>query len=125
MNCIFSQPYALTSAGYFQTYENKHLKKGVVVGGLVAQLCLTFATPWTVARQASLSMGLSRQEIWSRLPFPSPENHPDAEIEPGSPELQADSLPFELQESPNSFLLNIFFPQSSLLFTDFKRVSIL
>ena len=66
-------------------------------------------TAWTVAFQASLSMGFSRQEIWSRLPFPSPENHLDSEIEPGSPALQADSLPFELQESPNSFLLNIFF----------------
>ena len=94
MNCIFSQPYALTSAGYFQTYENKHLKKGVVVGGLVAQLCLTFATPWTVARQASLSMGFSRQEYWSGLSFPSPGDL-DLGIKsmfPMSPPLQADSL---------------------------------
>jgi len=56
-------------------------------------------------------MGFFRQEIWSRLPFPSPENHLDPEIEPRSPALQADSLPFELQGSPNSFLLNIFFPR--------------
>ena len=83
MNCIFSQPYALTSAGYFQTYENKHLKKGVVVGGLVAQLCLTFATPWTVARQASLSMGFSRREYWSGLPCPSPRLLPHPGITPG------------------------------------------
>ena len=34
--------------------------------------CLTFATPWSVARQASLSMGCSRQEYWSGLSFPSP-----------------------------------------------------
>ena len=38
-------------------------------GGLVAQLCLTLATPWTVAHQAPLSMGFSRQEQWSRLPI--------------------------------------------------------
>ena len=95
MNCIFSRPLALTSAGGFQTYENKQLKKGVVVGGLVAQLCLTFAIPWTVARQASLSMGFSRPEYWSRLPFPSPGDLPDLGIKstfPMSPALQADSL---------------------------------
>ena len=39
--------------------------------GLVTKLCLTFATPWTVALQAPLSMGFSRQEYWSGLPFPS------------------------------------------------------
>ena len=40
--------------------------------GLVAKLCLTLVTPWIVACQASLSMGFSRQEHWSRLSFPSP-----------------------------------------------------
>ena len=39
---------------------------------LVTKLCLTLATPWTVACQASLSMGFSRQKYWSGLPFPSP-----------------------------------------------------
>ena len=39
---------------------------------LVAKSCPTLATPWTVAHQASLSMGFSRQEYWSGLPFPSP-----------------------------------------------------
>ena len=57
-------------------------------------------TPWTVARQASLSLGFSRQEYWSGLPFPSPEDVPDPGFEPGSPVLQADSLPFELQGRP-------------------------
>ena len=38
------------------------------------------ATPWTTARQAPLSMGFSRREYWSGLPFPSPENLPDPEI---------------------------------------------
>ena len=51
-----------------------------------------FATPWTVAYQAPLPMGFSRQEYWSRLPFPSPGDLPDPGIEPGSPALQADAL---------------------------------
>ena len=51
------------------------------------------ATPWTVACQAPLSMGFSRQEYWSGLPFPSPEDFPDQEIEPGSAASQANSLP--------------------------------
>ena len=51
-----------------------------------------FATPWTVAYQAPPSMGFSRQEYWSGLPFPSPGDLPDPGIEPGPPALQADSL---------------------------------
>ena len=43
-------------------------------GGLVAKLCPTLVAPWTVAHQAPLSMGFSRQEYWSGLPFPSPGN---------------------------------------------------
>ena len=54
-----------------------------------------FVIPWTVACQASPSMGFSRQEYWSGLPFPSPGDLPDPEIEPQSPALQADSLPSE------------------------------
>ena len=65
-----------------------------------------FATPWTVAHQASLSMGFSRQEYWSGLPFPSPGDLPDPGIEPKSPTLQADALPSEppgkLQENHDS-----------------------
>ena len=44
-----------------------------------------FATPWTVAYQVPLSVGFSRQEFWSGLPFPSPGDLPDPGIEPGSP----------------------------------------
>ena len=51
-----------------------------------------FATPWTVAYEAPPSMGFSRQEYWSGLPFPSPGDLPDAGIEPRSPALEADSL---------------------------------
>ena len=49
-----------------------------------------FVTPWTVAHQAPLSMELSREEYWSRLPFPSPGDLPDPRIKPWSPTLQAD-----------------------------------
>ena len=45
----------------------------------------TLATPWTVARQVPLSMGFSRPEYWSGLPFPSPGDLPGPGIEPGSP----------------------------------------
>ena len=47
----------------------------------------SFATLWTVAHQATLSMGFSRQEYWSGLPFPSPEDLPDPVIKPVSPAL--------------------------------------
>ena len=57
-----------------------------------------FVTPWTVARQAPLSMGFSRQEYWSRLPFPPPRDLLHPGIEPQSPTLQADSLPTEPPE---------------------------
>ena len=62
-----------------------------------------FATPWTVAHQAPLSMGFSRQEYWSGLPFPSPGDLPNPGIEPGSPILQADALPSELPGKPLLF----------------------
>ena len=52
-----------------------------------------FVTPWTVADQAPSSMGFSRQEHWSGLPFPSPGDLSDAGLEPGSSALQADALP--------------------------------
>ena len=51
-------------------------------GGLVAKSCPTLVTPWTVACQVPLSMGLSRQEYWSGLPFPSPGDLPDPGINP-------------------------------------------
>ena len=54
-----------------------------------------FATPWTIAHQAPLSMGFSRQEYWSGVPFPSPGDLPNPGIEPRSPALQADALTSE------------------------------
>ena len=59
-------------------------------------------TPWTVACQAPLSMEFSRQEYWNGLPFPSPGDLPSAVIEPGSPALQADSLPSEPPGKPQA-----------------------
>ena len=63
-----------------------------------------FATPWTVGHQAPLSMGFSRQEYWSGLPFPSPGDLPNPGIEPRSPALQADALS---SEPPGKPLLNL------------------
>ena len=59
-----------------------------------------FATPWTVAYQAPPSMGFSRQEYWSGLPFPSPGDLPDPGIEPRSPALEADALTSEPPGKP-------------------------
>ena len=61
----------------------------------------SFVTPWTVARQAPLSMGFPRQEYWSALPFPSPGDLRDPEIEPASPTVwQVDSLPLSHLGNP-------------------------
>ena len=68
----------------YQLYEVKSLSRARF-----------FATPWTVAYQASPSTGFSRQEYWTALPFPSPGDLPDPGIEPGSPALQADALTSE------------------------------
>ena len=62
---------------------------------LVTQFALLSVTPWTVAHQAPLSMGFSRQEYWSEVPFPPPGDLPNPGIKPESPALQADSLPSE------------------------------
>ena len=63
-----------------------------------------FATSWTVAHQAPLSMGFSRQEFWSGLPFPSPGDLPNPGIEPRSPSLQADAL---TSEAPGYKTINL------------------
>ena len=52
-------------------------------------------TPWTVTYEVSPSMGFSRQEYWSGLPFPSPGDPPDSGIEPRSPALEANTLTSE------------------------------
>ena len=89
--CIFSFPRFPTSANF---------SKCCCGGGLVTKSYPNLATPWTVSCQAPLSTGLCRHEYWSGLPSPSPGDLLDPGIEPGSPSLQADSLPAELWGKP-------------------------
>ena len=70
-------------------YSKSIVKKVKVKSLSCVQL---FSTPWTTAYQAPLSIGFSRQEYWSGLPFPSPGDLPHPGIEPGSPALQAGSF---------------------------------
>ena len=78
-------------------------------------------TPWTVAYQAPLSMGFSRQECWSGLPFPSPGDLPDPGIEPRSPTLQVDALPSEPPGKPvNSHPINSFKSGDKFIILDMK-----
>ena len=73
------------------------LKRLLHICCLVAKLCPTFfVTPWPVALQFPLSVGFSRQEYWSALPFPSAGDLPHPRIEPRSPTSKADSLPSEV-----------------------------
>ena len=69
-----------STGGFFTT---------VPLGDLVTKLCPTLAVP-------APSLGFSRQEYWSVLPFPSPGDLPNPGIEAGSTALQADNLPTEL-----------------------------
>ena len=71
-------------------------------GGLVTKRYPTLVTPWTCSCQSPLSLGFSRQEYWSGLPFPFPGDFPDPGIEPRFPALQADFLPTELREKPGT-----------------------
>ena len=69
-------------------------------GSLVAKLCLTLVSSWTVACQVPLDMEFSRQEYWGGLPFPSPGGLPDPGIKPRSSALEADALRTEPSEKP-------------------------
>ena len=59
-----------------------------------------FATPWTIACQAPLSMGFSRQEYWSGLPSPPPEDLPNPGIKPVSPAMAGGFLPLAPRGKP-------------------------
>ena len=72
------------------------------LGSQIACYVQLFATPWTAALQAPLSIGYSRQEYWDGLPFPSPRDLPDPGIESRSPALQMDSLPLVQPRSKQS-----------------------
>ena len=91
-------------------------------------------TPWAIVCQASWSMGFSRQDYWSGLPFPSPEDHPNSGIKPGSLALQVDSLSFAPPGKPhgrvlqtsniNSFIVLTVY-NDFVLFSDPKSESII
>ena len=72
----------------------------------VKSLCRVqlFVTPWAVAYQAPQFMEFSRQEYWSGLPFPSPQDLPNPGIEPRSPALWADTLPSEPPGKANRYV---------------------
>ena len=95
----------------FKEPSIQFLKLKVVNGKiLTSTLCIVkvkslshvrlFVTPWTTAYQAPPSMGFSRQEYWSELPFPSPGHLPDPGIEPRSTALQTDALTSEPAGKP-------------------------
>ena len=65
----------------------------------------------TVVHQAPLTMGFLRQKYWSELPFPSPGDFPNPGMEPGSPALQADSLP---SDPPGKPVFSIYHPQINI-----------
>ena len=82
---------------------------------LVSQSCLTLCLPMDCTHQAPPSMGFSRQEYWSGLPFPSPGDLPDPGIKPRSPALQMDTLPCEPPAKANIYIsiaqnVYVFFP---------------
>ena len=88
---------------YTYTYANTHACNSLL--DFLPIHVRLFATPWTVAHQTPLSMGFSRQEYWSGLPFPSPGDLPW--IEPVSPALQVDSLPTEPSGKPRQTVVCI------------------
>ena len=73
---------------------------GALIVGLSVSRVPLFITTWAAALQAPLSIGFSRQEYWSELPFPSPGDLPNPGIRPASSALQADSLPSEPPGKP-------------------------
>ena len=103
VNCMVPLLYILTYSSSYLWSEVKMLS------------CFRlFVTPWMVAYQAPRSMGFSKQEHWSGLPFPSPWDLPNSGIKPGSPALQTDALLSEPLEKPilmkyYSYLFNSIF----------------
>ena len=84
----------------------------------VTQTCPTFCDPMDCVRQAPLSLGFSRPEYWSGLPFPSPGDLPNPGIELESPALQADSLP---SEPPGNLCNNVLPKNIVLIFETLKN----
>ena len=93
---------------YSTCYESKQFPETCVItqifiicyGCLVTQSCLLFCDPVDCSLQASLSIGLSRQEYWNGLPFPSPGHLPDPGINPRSPSLAGGFFTIDLPGKP-------------------------
>ena len=93
---------------YSTCYESKQFPETCVItqifiiccGCLVTQACLLFCDPVDCSLQASLSIGLSRQEYWNGLPFPSPGHLPDPGINPRSPSLAGGFFTIDLPGKP-------------------------
>ena len=77
------------SGALFLPYQSKYFNFNGD-GGVISKASLTLVTPWTVAHQAPLCVGFSRQKYWSGLPVPFPGDLPNPGIEPGSPALQVE-----------------------------------
>ena len=102
-------PIRRNYTGCFWTFPLAWMVITSAMSRSVVQSCLDSATPWTVARQAPLSMGFSRQEYRSGLPFPPPGDLPNSWIEstsPAFPALRADSFYCCAPGKPN--YINIF-----------------
>ena len=98
---LYNTPFSLLAWAYTHGFPATSLyhphpysSSEVKVNMFVTQCAWLLVALWTVAHQAALSMGFSRQEYWSGLPFSSPGDLPDPGIEPICPTLQADSLSF-------------------------------
>ena len=93
----------------------------------VAQSCPTLCNPvdcsppGSAVHEAPLSMGFSRQEYWSGLPFPSPRDLPDPGIKPRSPALQADALTSEPPGKPTSYSIITYTFGSTLSFYIWRK----
>ena len=98
-----SRPPRNWMLGEHRNQPNASVFKGVHHQSMDTHTCVCvaisrvqlFCVPWTVTWQAPLSMGFSRQEHWSGLPFPTPGHLPNPGIQLRSPALQADSWPSE------------------------------
>ena len=89
---------------------------------LICSVTSDSSTPWTVACQAPLSMGFSRQKSCSGLPFPSPGDFSDPGFKPGSPTLQADSWPSEPLGKPLLYVYGYFIQEHrSLIYESYIR----
>ena len=91
-------------SGYTTLYYNPE-SDGINVNVKSLSRVQLFATPWTIAYLSPPSIGFSRQECWSGLPFPSPGDLPDPGIEPWFPTSQAEALPSEPPGKPDGICL--------------------